>query len=346
MLKSMSQNNFFNKSPVFIVGTQRSGTTLLRLMLNSHSKIAIPEEGTFWMPLLRRSKGKIDRKIKSSELKNYFKYIQNNTQFKLWGIDPQAAFDEIRREEGCTLAELMSKLYDCYASTHNKTIWGDKTPSFFRMISILSKLFPSARFIHLLRDGRDVYLSLRRMDSSKNNIGVAALEWSYKIQKAQKDLSSLDPRKVLEIRYEDLVGKPDEELKKICHFLELEYESNMSTYWQTSSHFIGAHHSNLIFKPITQSSVGRWKKELKCQELKVFEWFTGSTLESWGYQLSQKRTYNVKTVLGSLGQIFYGLPLRAIQVLYTALILKISAKYGLSTDAAGKGDQPNYQKQN
>ena len=74
------------KSPFFIIGAQRSGTTLLRLMLNTHSQVAIPEEGTFWMPLLREHKRPENLYISKQSLSNYVTYIQKNAQFHLWNL--------------------------------------------------------------------------------------------------------------------------------------------------------------------------------------------------------------------------------------------------------------------
>ena len=325
--------------PVFIIGAQRSGTTLLRLMMNAHSEIAIPEEGTFWMPLLRKFKGRLKEKINKHDLEKYFKYIQSNTQFNLWGIEPDKVFDNIRKKGICSLPELMAALYEYYAATAKKKYWGDKTPSFFRMIQVLSRLFPDARFIHMIRDGRDIYLSWRKMDSTKSNICVTALEWVYKVRKAHKELKQLDSKRVMEIRYEDFVENSEKELKKICGFIGLQYESNMLNYWQTSEQFIGNHHSSLIFKPVSSSSVNKWQKELTENEIMEFELIAGRLLSSMNYSLAQTNKQNIKLMVIVLLKLLYGLPLRAFQVLYTVFILNISSKLGWATDAAGKGDQ-------
>ncbi|MEO1923590.1 MAG: sulfotransferase, partial [Nautiliaceae bacterium] len=137
--------------PFIIVGTQRSGTTLLRLILNSHSKLAIPEEGTFLMPLLKEKY--LNYVFQGKELDRVINYISKNPQFELWNKDFSSLFEEIKSKGRISLKELISNLYSFYAKLEGKLYWGDKTPSFFRKIDILRMLFPNAKFIHIVRDG-------------------------------------------------------------------------------------------------------------------------------------------------------------------------------------------------
>jgi hypothetical protein len=329
-----------SRSPVFIVGCQRSGTTLLRLLLNAHPRIAIPEEGGFWIPLIRRFRNNVHWKIKEAELEKYLRYIENNSQFKLWGMDPQKSFEEIRRQRICTLAGFMTAFYSCYVNAYEKDIWGDKTPSFFRMIPVLARLFPGARFIHIVRDGRDIYLSWQKMNVHKRNISTAAIEWVHKVRKAKKGLDQLTQDRYMEIRYEDLVAEQGIILRQICDFLGLEYEASMLKFWQTSDQFIGSHHSELIFKPVSSKSVGKWKRELSKREITKFESIAGATLVSLGYKLSQGNTLAQRLPIGAVFELAYGLPLRIGEVFCTALSLNVASKFGLRTDTTGMRISP------
>lgn len=324
-----------NRSPFFIIGCQRSGTTLLRLMLNGHSKIAIPEEGGFWKPLLNRFKGNPEKKIKGSELKNYLKYIENNTQFQMWKLDPKETINKIREQSICTLGELMSAFYHDYAIIYKKNIWGDKTPSFFRMVAVLDELFPLTKFIHLVRDGRDIYLSWQKMKVQKRNVSVAALEWSQKIKRAKKGLSQIKPERYIEIRYEDLVSEPENTLNRICTFLQVEYEPTMLNFWRTSDQFIGSHHSDLIFKPVSLNSVEKWKNKLTEKEISYYESIAGPVLLSLGYDL-QGNSVNKKSLpIDVCFELAYGLPLRLWTFFYTNVSLKIGSRFGIKMDTAG-----------
>lgn len=329
------------KAPFFIIGAQRSGTTLLRLMLNAHSLIAIPEEGTFWMPLLKKFGTSPLKKIKGNQLHNYLEYIKKNPQFKLWGCDPNKLFSSIKeKKDGCTLGELMLQIYLNYSSQCGKKLQGDKTPSFFRMVPALNRLFPDAKFINLVRDGRDIYLSTRKIEPSRKNISVAALEWSHKVQKVSQSLAPFNSHRHMTIRYEDLVTKPQEIMETICNFLQVEFEPAMLEYWKNSDQFIGSHHSKLIFSPVSSNSVQKWKRQLTKQEIGNYEYLAGNSLRKYGYEMDCGNIKPPQISGRVIWQLLYGLPTRALQIFYTALNLKIASRFGLKTGAAGKGTAP------
>lgn len=329
-------------SNFFIVGCQRSGTTLLRLILNSHSQIAIPEEGTFWMPLLRRFRNRSNEHISRKELENILKYISKNSQFKLWCMNPIPVINEILSWKQCTLRDLMEAFYKHYAILQNKNIWGDKTPSFFRMIPVLNKIFPEAKFIHVVRDGRDVFLSWRRMNSLMNNLSLCAIEWKYKVVKARKDLEKLPTNKWIEIKYEDLVKNPENIVKKICEFLGIDYEKEMLLFYRKSTKYIGKHHSGLIFKPISKSSLEKYKRELSFKDIRKFELLTKDVLKLYKYEILTSSSYkNLSVCFEIFWEIAWGIPSRISRILYVKFILDITSRLGLSTKAAGSGEPPS-----
>jgi hypothetical protein len=328
-------------SPIFILGSQRSGTTLLRLMLNAHSQIAIPEEGSFWMPLLRDYKKGKAKTINKAKLQRYIDYIESNPQFSLWNLDATVLFEVLRKQATLTLRELMYETYSAFARANAKQIWGDKTPSFFRMIPVLIDLFPEARIIHLVRDGRDIYLSRRNQNPAMRNVSVQALEWVYKARKARQDLSIFEPSQVLELKYEDLVHSPIEKLQELCIFLSVPYEPEMLEYWKTSNQFIGAHHSRLVFQPVSAESVSKWKKFLTKKEIRKFEFIAGSVLTYYGYELSGDAGRTFENVFAVALQLAYGLPKRAMQVFLNALNYHLSARYGLQIFKPNVGALPD-----
>lgn len=326
------------KSPVFIVGAQRSGTTLLRLMLNAHSQIAIPEEGTFWMPLLRRYKNNKFQKFNSIKRERYKKYLLSNCQFKLWGMDSAECVSIFTDSEMINLPTLMESFYKLYARKQGKDIWGDKTPSFFRMTPVLAQLFPQAKFINVIRDGRDLFLSWKKMNPAKSNIAVVAYEWRYKLLKSNEDLKRFVPGRFIEVKYEDLASCPEEELRKISQFLKIPFESGMLSYWKTSPQYIGKHHSELIFKPPSTKSINKWKNQLTSKEINIFESIAHDCLTNYGYELFIQKQ-NLKKI-EAYSKFCYGLPYRIMEVFSAALKLSVASRLGLQTDAAGCGKAP------
>lgn len=320
--------------PFFIVGAQRSGTTLVRLILNAHSKIAIPEEGTFWMPLLREQRGHFAENIHSARLDGYLRYIKNNSQFKVWEMDDLAFFDDLQATEKLTLAELMACFYQKYALRHGKLFWGDKTPSFFRMVPDLKVLFPRAKFIHIVRDGRDVHLSLRGREKGRKNIAVSAYEWSYKIQKVRDEFRSLPDDRHFEVRYESMVSDPESSAREICKFLSLEFEPGMLDFWKNSEEFIGDHHSDLIFQPVSEKSTGKWKTGLSSREIMQFEYIASKWLTEFDYEM-QNENFTLAEIIAARLKLLVGIPARVFQVVYTAIGLKISARWGKATSLSG-----------
>jgi Sulfotransferase family len=327
-------------TPVFIVGAQRSGTTLLRLLLNAHSALAIPEEGTFWMPLLRRFGRRGERELRGRNLERALAYIERNHQFKLWNTDPAPHFDALRRAGRAQLDELIAGTYMVHARAQGKHLWGEKSSVFFRTVPLLADLFPGARFIHLIRDGRDVFASWRTMDPTKGNAAVAAVEWAYKLRKARRDLARLGPERSLELRYEALAGDPETTLRTACRFLDLEFEPRMLDFWQSSREHIGAHHSQMIFNPVSTRSVSRWQKDLTPRQVRNFELLAGRELRALGYDVARPEREWRAFLLGALPELAIGLPLRAGQVIATAIDLDLSSRFGRATRAAGGGDAP------
>jgi hypothetical protein len=328
-------------TPVFIVGAQRSGTTLLRLLLSAHSQLAIPEEGTFWIPLFRRFGAHPEREITGLELDRALAYVERNHQFKLWGIDPAPHFDALRRRGRARLDELIAGTYLVYSRVHGKRWWGEKSSVFFRMVPVISRVFPESRFIHMVRDGRDVYASWRKMDATKGNAAVNAVEWIYKLRKARRDLAALGPGRALEVRYETLVSEPARTMEIVCRFLDLDYEPAMLDFWRSSAEHIGAHHSDLIFNPVTTRSVNKWKKELTPRDVRHFELLAGPELRALGYEVADRRGDWPGLLFGAWPALGFGLPLRAGQVLWTAIDLDFSSRTGRATRAAGGGEPPS-----
>ena len=326
-----------NNNPIFIVGVQRSGTTLLRLMLNAHSKVAIPEEARFLTPFLKP--GATNKVYAGSELKNVIQYLKNNGQFALWNYDSAEFFNELEGIEKISVRDLVDLMYTSYSSKQGKSIWGDKS-LFFGSVSALHELFPDARFIHIVRDGRDVFDSWRKMDKSKDNPAVIALDWVYKERAIRNSFRTIPKNKQFTVRYEDLISQPKNLVKSICIFLDIPYEAAMLEFYKTSQKYIGEHHSNLIFNKIDSNNTQKWKKNLRRQEIAIFTRLSRSLLNDYGYQ-TDNIALRLTDYTSMLLMLAVGLPYRAIQILLNKVRYSRALKQGMDVRGLSIGEMPS-----
>ncbi len=322
---------------IFIIGTQRSGTTLLRLILNSHSEISIPEEATFLMPLLKKKY--LHKKIAGDSLKALLDYIKLNAQFKLWNYDHGDLLPRLADKKQLMLKDLIDEIYYSYCHSKGKKIWGDKTPSFFRKLDILHGLFPEAKFIHIVRDGRDIFDSWRKMDPSKNNASVIALDWSYKLFKIDRSFKKIPEGNRITIRYEDLLDDPEKTVMQICSVIGIGYEDNMLNFYRTSHDYIGDHHSRLIFKPLDRKNKYKWKKNLLPREISILNFLAGHYLKKYSYELKNNKL-KLNDLIYMFKALTSGIPARIIQILRIKKTVEKAVKNGTSVDSLPVGKAP------
>lgn len=314
----------------FILGAQRSGTTLLRLILNNHPLVAIPEEATFLMPLI--TKKSLLTKICPLPVQKskFIRFLSENPQFKKWNI---GVIDlENILDSQMSWIDIISQIYKTYAFCQNKVVCGDKTPSFLRKLEIILHAFPDSKFIHIARDGRDIYLSLKeRKHSSAWSIATSALEWRVKLSFV-KTFRRKFPERLLEIRYEDLLADPETCVKKVCYFLGLEYMATVLDFWRTSGEFIDPRHSTLIFGPIDKSNIGKWKTAMTLQEREIFLFLSKSTLLEMGYQTNYEVSLTSKFL--AMWQLVVYLPMRLTRVVFISIYMKFAVTFGLKVPTA------------
>src|SRR3954467_8049575 len=136
--------------PVIVLGVGRSGTTLLRVMLDRSSELAIPYE-TFFVPQLAHRHGR------RPKLEEFLDDLGRLRTLYDWGIKPDDVRPRLR--EGMTTSEAIAAIFETYAERQGKPRWGDKTPLYMQQLPLLEGLFPDAIWVHLVRDGRDAALS-------------------------------------------------------------------------------------------------------------------------------------------------------------------------------------------
>jgi len=215
--------------PVIVLGVGRSGTTLLRVMLDRSSEIAIPYESFFVTPLAHRHGSRPNLDDFLDDLGRFYQLYE-------WGI----SLDDVRPKlrEGMTTGEAIAAVFEVYAEHEGKPRWGDKTPLYMQHLPLLERLFPDALWVHLVRDGRDAALSFLSVPRGimtegwghpKDAAGFARL-WRTEIESARALGRRVGPDRYLELRYEDLVRDPAAELARVCTFAGLQFEADMLDY--------------------------------------------------------------------------------------------------------------------
>ena len=269
----------------FIVGCPRSGTTLLRAMLDSHSQLAIPGESHF---IVRMARGRDRYAIPTGFAADAFvDDLLADVRFQGWGIAPRSARETLDRAEPTNLADALRAVYRAYASHRGKLLYGDKTPGYVRELPLLAELFPEARFVHVVRDGRDVALSLRDMDwAQRGGLDTLAGFWRTNVELAFAARGQLGTRRYLEVRYERLVDDPASVLADVCAFLELPYEPAMVSYHERMDELArslrAGDHTRLRLPPT--KGLRDWRTQMSSEEVTRFEEVAGEALEQAGYR--------------------------------------------------------------
>jgi len=289
------------KPPFFIVGAHRSGTTMLRLMINSHPNLAVPFESGF-IPFFYRELAKYgDLRIKDNAAR-LLKDIQEDPSVKKGELihDPEA----ILSYAITGYADLVNAIFEVYARKKGKKRWGDKTPGYVGELDIIWKLFPGCRIIHLVRDGRDVALSLSKIEWGSGHIPKLAENWRWMTTLGHKIGAILGEQYYLEVRYEDLVLKTEETIRTICTFLQEPYYKEMLAFSTTAEMEMPKEsmkwHKNSV-RPPDPNKVYMWKHKMSLSDRIIFEQIAGSALELFGYE----REKHPSTLGSRLKRLYY-----------------------------------------
>lgn len=263
--------------PFFIVGSARSGTTFLRLTMNAHPLVAVPPESRF-ITELREGRDEV-------EVVEFLKRLATHKRFNAWELPIENVAQQLTGKTRAPYAEAISAAYRAYAEAHGKKLWGDKTPRYVEHIPELAELFPDARFIHLIRDGRDVALSYADVPFGPKNVAQAAELWANRVALGIRDGRQLERGRYIEIMHADLIEDDEGEIKDICVFLGLEFDRVMLDREETSKGALArAERYNPNVKEETVKRMRSWKTDMPPEHVEIFEAIAGDVLSELGFE--------------------------------------------------------------
>ena len=272
-------------APFFIVGSSRSGSTLLRLMLASHSCIAIPAETWYLIALLEKFPG--DRLLQENEIRAAVAMMTSHYTWPDMGLAATEFRHRADNVSGVRLRDLVEMVYRWHMEVDGKKRWGDKTPAYIEIVPALAAMFDDAKFIHLIRDGRDVAKSFQRQGWHGPWMHGYAREWLRAAELDRKLGKTPLNERILRVRYEDLVLHPEATLRGICAFIDERFEGQMLRWRGKVAEAIPGRekkiHSSLD-RDMNSSDVNRWKREMTSRELFVAEALMGAELSRFGYE--------------------------------------------------------------
>ncbi len=276
---------------LFIVGCARSGTTLLQRIIDAHPLVTIPPE-THWIPLF--FKKRIGLTPEGNVTDEFIHRLWEYPRFQGMKIDMTELEKLFGENKQIQYADLVSKIFDLYGKKQKKSLVGDKTPPYVRNIDRLHSLFPEAKFIHLIRDGRDVCLSAlswnhfeRTMSFltecwRENPVAAIALWWKRNVRLGRQQGAALGAGLYYEMHYEALVKNPTEECRKLCDFIGVQYDDSMVRFHEGKTKTDSGLSSKEAWLPIT-GGLRDWTSQLSPEDIELFEATSGDLLAELGY---------------------------------------------------------------
>ena len=263
--------------PIFIVGVPRSGTTLLRVLLNRHPNIAICDETYFffWVYARRRAFGSLELEANRRRLVDAYLDTWRVTRL---GLDREWLAELLVRE-GTSYPALFASLLRAYARSRDKRRAGEKTPQHAEHALTLREWYPDASIVHVVRDPRDVVASLHRMPWGFASTSANAKLWVRLVSRARR-IEGLSGCSAL--RYEDLVESPETALRSLCEVLGEPFEGGMLSDGQAETP--DRPWFERAYKPVSRSRVGIWTKDLSERQARIVEWLADPLMAEYGYE--------------------------------------------------------------
>jgi hypothetical protein len=274
---------------LFIVGAPRSGTRLLGRLVNAHPDIAVIHEARFVPGWFRHRRGVTPEGFVTPELVDKLAQFERFEQLE---VAREQLEQLVAGRKRLPYSAFVTELFDLHGTALGKRLVADKSPRYVRNLPTLHELWPQARFVHLVRDGRDVALSVlswRKVVErgelvanlptwEEDHTTTVALWWERLVRLGREDGSALGPALYHDLRYEALVTDPAAECEALSAFLDVPYDEAMLRYHEAAE----ARRSRHASRPPTPG-LRKWRAQMPPEEIERFEAAAGGLLEELGY---------------------------------------------------------------
>ena len=277
-------------SPIFIVGTNRSGTTLLRLMLNAHSRIAIPEEATYFQSQYDGVPTEQWRApaLSSAAYRALVEDFVTSTAAIHPELDAPALIDRILNDGPHDLRRPYQLTLEAWARTTGKARWGEKTPGNLFYVDVLQEMFPDAYFLYVVRDPRAGVASMMNAPFFADDVVFNAMSRQKHAEVGLRLLQThVAPDHWMTIRYEDLTNRPEDTLLGICALIGEDYEPAMLQYHRTAATYMkeeaASSFNATATRPVTTARIDAWRDQLSARDVAVIEAICADEMARYGY---------------------------------------------------------------
>jgi hypothetical protein len=267
------------REPVFVVGMNGSGTTMLLDCLGRHPALyAFPKETRLIPYLMARQDAYGDLAV-DANFRALWDDVRTLAVFREVNGHAAVPLPDDWPEHPRSLAAILDAVFCHFACQHGKRRWCEKTPQHVQHLLGLAELFPAARFVHVIRDGRDCAVSFHRRWKRQPELTV--FRWKKVVSMGRAQGQRLGKARYLEVRYEDLTAAPEQSLRRICQFLGLEFNPAVLHSAQPYLQVGGQGRRGGL-----QRNSGKWRSYFKPRTLEGLERIAGATLASCGYVTS------------------------------------------------------------
>jgi hypothetical protein len=276
----VNKSTFKERPPFFVVGSDRSGTTMLMMMLDAHPELGVSRESWFLIDLMDALP--LHGPLNQTQIHRAFDIISQHPRWQRWGIADDilaACLDNLVTPD---LAQLIEAVFHLDLERGQKSRWGDKTPAYVHEIERIHSMFPQAQFIHIIRDARDVCISLRNVGWHGPSLRHMASYWRDEVFTGMNVGRILDSDVYLEVPYEKLVTDTEATLKEICSFLNEPYDEGILSWYDLTAEKTADRPMKFqtkLNRPPRPSDIGRWKNEMSSLDVAIVEAYAGATMD-------------------------------------------------------------------